>query len=179
MTEALFPVPEACAANLEALLLDPLDPGVPAETHMQTCRACQEARVAYLAQEEVPVVLAPAGYFERLPDRVLRKLPARPSLHQRIRPFTWAVAAALLLAVGAGAFWAGPANRTPLVEAALPHPAEFTESTTGTPDIPFQDHEEEAAQLQSLSPEEMSALLKRLDTPPAQSRPLPVPPRLP
>jgi hypothetical protein len=175
MTEALLPIPEGCSATLEALLLDPLDPGLPAEAHLQTCLACAEARVAYLAQEDFPAVLAPAGYFERLPNRVQRKLPARPSLQHRIRPFTWAVAATLLLAVGAGAFWAGQANRTPLVEAALPHPAELSEPA----DVPFQDHEEEAAQLQTLSPEEMAALLKRLDTPTAPARPLPVPPRLP
>ncbi len=166
MTEALLPVPEACATTLEALLLDPLDPGRPAEAHLRACPACAEARVTYLAQEEVPVVLTPAGYFERLPERLLRKLPARPALHHRFRPFTWAVAATLLLAVGAGAFWAGQANRTPLVEAALPHPAELTEPA----DVPFQDHEEEAAQLQTLNPEEMSALLKRLDTPSAPTR---------
>ena len=166
MTETLLPVPEACAATLEALLLDPLDPGRPAEAHLLTCPACAEARVTYLAQEDFPAVLAPAGYFERLPDRVQRKLPARPSLQHRIRPFTWAVAAALLLAVGTGAFWAGQANRTPLVEAAMPHPAELTEPA----DVPFQDHEEEAAQLQTLNSEEMSALLKRLDTPSAPTR---------
>lgn len=155
------PAPEACNRTLNAVLVDPFDPGSDAEAHMRTCRACSEARVAYLAQEEAPEVLAPMGYFERLPERVLRKLPARPALHRRIPPLTWAAAAALLLAVGGGAFWAGLANRTPYVEAARqPEIVEGAES-----DTPFHDHEEDAAQVQTLDPDEMKALLKRLDPP--------------
>jgi hypothetical protein len=170
MSEILLPVPEACASALEALQADPLSPGAPAEVHLQSCLPCSEARVAYLAQEVAPAVLAPAGYFERLPDRVLRKLPGRPSLQHRVRPFTWAAAAVLLMAVGAGAFWAGRANRTPLVEAALPHATELAVTTAGAADIPFQDREEDAAQLQVLTPEEMTALLKRLDPPSPATR---------
>jgi hypothetical protein len=137
---------------------------------MQSCRACSEARVAYLAQEEVPEALAPAGYFERLPGRVLRKLPGRPALHQRLRPAAWAAAAVLLMTVGAGAFWAGRANRTPLVEATLPRSAEPTEPTINDSDLPFHDREEDAAQIQALSPEEMKALLKQLDAQPSSPR---------
>ncbi|WLT32913.1 hypothetical protein [Geothrix sp. PMB-07] len=156
-----LPTPEACTRTLDAVLLDPLDPGANAEAHMRTCRACSEARVAYLAQEEAPEALAPMGYFERLPERVLRKLPARPLLHHRVTPFTWMAAAALLVAVGGGAFWAGQANRTPYVEATRqPEIVETTDS-----DTPFHDHEEDVAQVQTLNPEEMKALLKHLDTP--------------
>lgn len=160
MTQPL-PAPEACTRTLDAVLMDPLDPGPNAEVHMRSCRACSEARVAYLAQEEAPEALAPMGYFERLPERVLRKLPARPAIHHRITPFTWMAAAALLVAVGGGAFWAGQANRTPYVEAA--RQPEVIE--TAEPDTPFHDHEEDAAQVQTLDPEEMKALLKRLDAP--------------
>jgi hypothetical protein len=159
---------DACALTMNAVLLDPLEPGAEAEAHMKLCRACSEARVAYLAQEEVPEALAPAGYFDRLPGRVLRKLPARPSLQHRIRPLTWAAAAALLMAVGAGAFWAGRANRTPLVEAA--RQPEAVEVTVSPADTPFHDREEDAAQIQNLTPEEMKALLKHLDTPPSTPR---------
>jgi hypothetical protein len=130
---------------------------------MQVCRACSEARIAYLAQEECPEVLAPAGYFERLSDRVLRKLPARSGLHLRTRPLAWAVAATLLMTVGAGAFWAGRANRTPLVEATLPRLPELQEAGSTVSDTPFHDREEDAAQVQTLTPEEMKALLNRLD----------------
>lgn len=170
MTDAQLPISDICSEALEAILIDPLDPGAEIEAHMQICRACSEARVAYLAQEEHPAVLAPAGYFERLPDRVLRKLPARPGLRHRVRPLAWAAAATVLMAVGAGAFWAGRANRTPLVEATLPRLPELLETSTTVSDTPFHDREEDAAQLQTLTPEEMKALLNRLDAPPSSPR---------
>ena len=159
------PIPEACSRTLDAILTDPLELGTEAEAHMQICLACSEARVTYLAQ-----ALAPTGYFDRLPDRVLRKLPARPGLHRRMHPLAWAAAAALLMSVGAGAFWAGRANRTPYVEATLPRQPEITEITMTVSDMPFHDREEDAAQLQTLTPAEMKALLKRLDTPPSSPR---------
>ena len=138
---------------------------------MDLCRACSEARVSYLAQEEAPEVLAPTGYFDRLPGRVLRKLPLRTGLHRQLRPLTWAAAAALLMAVGAGAFWAGRANRTPLVEATLPRQPDVMESTVSVADTPFHDREEDAAaQIQTLTPEEMTALLKRLNAPQSSPR---------
>jgi hypothetical protein len=149
---------------------DPLNPGAAIEVHLRTCRACSEARVAYLAQEDFPAVLTPAGYFDRLPDRILRKLPVRQPLHQRVHPVTWAVAAALLMAVGAGAFWAGRANRAPLVEATLPRQPEVIETSTTMPDTPFHDREEDAAQIQTLTPEEMRAFLKNLDAPSSSPR---------
>ena len=165
-----LPIPEDCSRALDAIQTDPLNPGPEAGAHLKICRACAEARVAYLAQEDCPEALAPAGYFDRLPDRVLRKLPARPRLHRRVRAFTWAAAAALLMAVGAGAFWAGRANRTPFVEATLPRQNEITETTVTVSDTPFHDREEDAAQLQTLTPEEMKALLKHLDASPSSSR---------
>ncbi len=164
------PIPESCSLTMAAVLVDPLGPGADAEAHMRACRACSEARVAYLAQEDVPVALAPAGYFDRLPDRILRKLPVRRPLHHRVRPFTWAAAAAVLMAVGAGAFWAGRANRTPFVEASLPRQPEIPESSVPASDFPFHDGEEDAAQIQSLTPEEMKALVKHLEAPPSSAR---------
>jgi hypothetical protein len=168
MNLELLPLPEACATALAAIQADPLEPGAEVEAHLKICRACAETRVFYLAQEESPEVLAPAGYFDHLPDRVLRKLPARTALHRRMGPLAWVAAAAVLMAVGAGAFLAGRANRTPYVEATLPRPAETLEISV--PDTPFHDREEEAAQVQALSPDEMKALLKRLD-PPAPTSP--------
>jgi hypothetical protein len=169
MTQPL-PFPEACSRTLDAIQADPLEPGAGAEAHLQTCRACSEARVAYLAQEDFPEALTPTGYFDRLPGRLQRKLPARSSLHRRMRPMAWAAAAALLMSVGAVAFWAGRANRTPYVEAALPRQPEITETTLTVSDTPFHDREEDAAQLQTLTPDEMKALLNRLDTPPPSPR---------
>ena len=165
MTQPL-PIPPACAPTMEAVLVDPLDPGPEAETHLKICKACAEVRVAYLAQEESPEALAPAGYLERLPDRILRKLPARPRLHRRLGFFTWAAAAALLMAVGAGAFWAGRANRTPLVEATLPRtPSEIQEVQ---PEIPFLDPEDAVSQLTALSQQDADAVLQALSDRQAQ-----------
>jgi hypothetical protein len=161
-----LPIQEACTQALDAIQVDPLDPGAEAEAHMRICRACAEARVAYLAQEESPEALAPAGYFERLPDRILRKLPARPRLRLRTGPFTWAAAAALLMAVGAGAFWAGRANRAPLVEATLPRtPSEVQEVL---PETPFLDQEDALSQLTALSQQEADAVLRTLSDRQAQ-----------
>ena len=163
-----LPLPDACTAALAAVEADPLDPGPQAEAHLNTCRACSEARVLFLAQEESPGALAPVGYFDRLPGRILRKLPARPSLHHRMGPLAWTAAAAVLMAVGAGAFLAGRANRPPYIEATLPRQPEASELLPA--DTPFHDREEDAAQVQALSPDEMKALLKRLD-PPAPTSP--------
>lgn len=165
MSEPLLPVSAPCAHALEAILADPLAPGPEAEAHMQTCRACSEARVAYLAQEDAPLVLAPAGYFERLPRRVLGKLPA-PRLQTRNRRFFWGAAAALLLSVGATAFWVGRANRTPLVEAHLPKPT--IEVQEGLPDAPFQDQEDALTQLTALSQQDADAVMQTLSIRQAQ-----------
>jgi hypothetical protein len=166
MTHEALQLPEACRSALAAIETDPLDPGLDAEAHMRSCTACSEARVAYLAQEEAPLALAPAGYFERLPGRIQGKLPARsrPIHTQR---FFWGTAAALLLAVGATAFWVGRANRTPLVEAHLTKPAaEVAEELT---DTPFQDADDALSQLTALSPEDAEAVIKSLSRRPSPS----------
>jgi hypothetical protein len=170
MNEPRLSIPDACARTLESVLVEPLDPGATAEAHLKACAACAEARVAYLAQEEVPEALAPARYFDRLPDRVLRKLPARRPLDHHLHPLVWATAAALFMAVGTGAFWAGRANRVPYVEATLPRHPEILESTVPASDTPFHDQEEDAAQIRTLSPDEMKALLKHLDSPSSSPR---------
>jgi hypothetical protein len=170
MTREALPIPESCSVVLAAIERDPLTPGTEAERHLKACPACAEARVLFLSQEETPEVLAPAGYLDRLPGRVLRKLPTRPGLSRRhLRSLGWAVAAMLLMAVGAGAFWAGRANRPPLVEATMPKPADTVE--IAIPDEPFHDRDEEAAQIQSLSPAEMKALLKQMDAPASEPAP--------
>jgi hypothetical protein len=159
MTEPLN-LPETCTRALEAILADPLDPGVATEAHLKGCAACSESRVVFLAQEEVPQALAPADYFERLPLRVLGKLPV-PSQASHTRRFYWGTAAALLLAVGTTAFWAGRANRAPLVEASLPKAT--SETMEFLPDTPFQDNEDAVSQLTDLTPEEADAVFRALD----------------
>jgi len=154
-----FPtIPEPCRRALAEIEQDPLDLSEATAAHVRGCLACAEARVAWLAQEEA-VAQAPAGYFERLPDRIVSKLPAGP---RRLRPHLalWALAAALLLAVGIGGFWAGRANREPLVEATLVQPAADSHETL--PDTPFLEGEEDYAQLPNLSPEQAHQLIQRV-----------------
>jgi hypothetical protein len=164
MSDAQLPISNMCSQVLEAILIDPLDPSAEVEAHMQICRACSEARVAYLAQEDCPAVLAPARYFERLSGRILRKLPA-PSLQVHTRRFYWAAAAAILFAVGATAFSVGRANQIPLVEANLPRTT--TEIQEILPDTPFQDNEDAVTQLTDLSQEDADAVFQSLSNRPA------------
>lgn len=162
MSEALIPLPEACEAALAAIERDPLDLPPEIRAHLRGCPACAEARVQWLALEDAPQALAPAGYFDRLPARVLRKLPARTGLLHRPHKLLWAAAAVLLMSgVGVGGFWLGKANRNPLVEAALPRtPGEAQELIT---DAPFQENEDAMSQLSTLSQEEAEAVLNRLE----------------
>ncbi|HJU84617.1 MAG TPA: hypothetical protein VJ600_10435 [Holophagaceae bacterium] len=145
-------LPEACRLALEAIQADPLEPGPAAEAHCRGCAPCREARVMLLAQEEEALPLVPAGYFERLPDRILRKLPA-PS--RRLPAWVWAAAAALLVgAVGVGGFLAGRANQVQTPAVAHQQEPEITAP------LPF--HDEDTPDPQSLSPEEQAALVKQL-----------------
>jgi hypothetical protein len=158
MTEPLA-LPETCARTLDILQDDPLALNPSLTAHLGACPACREARVLLLAQEETPDSLAPAGYFDRLPERILRKLPSRHR-RPRLQPLGWAVAATLLVAVSAGAFWVGRANRTPYVEAGFTRtPSELQESL---PEFPFEDNEDALTKLRAMSPEEAEAVLQAL-----------------
>jgi len=158
MSGTFPPIPEVCARTLAAIEAGPLELTPEAEAHVRGCLACAEARVAWLAMEET-AVQAPAGYFERLPDRILSKLPASP---RRFRPHLalWALAATLLLAVAIGGFWAGRANRAPLVEATLAPAA--ADGHDPLPDTPFQQGEDDYVQLTDLSPEQAHILIQRV-----------------
>lgn len=147
---------------LEALEADPLN--LPADVAELVRRepALAELRVQWLALDEAPVPLAPAGYFEQLPGRIAGKLPGQPRrLFSRVSPLLWSAAAAALLAIGAGGFLAGRANRSPVVEASVQ--PEATRYTVG--DAPFQEKDDLLVQADQLSPEEVQALMKRLESP--------------
>lgn len=163
-------LPAACRQALAALELDALEPDPETSAHLRQCEACAEARVHWLAQEDVVPALAPAGYFENLPGRVLRKLPV-PRGSSPARPYLWAAAAMLLGAATLGGFMAGRANRNPVVEAGLPRtPADVQESTV--PDAPFHEKEEVLTEMEQLSPEQVKALVDKLKQPqpPTESR---------
>lgn len=160
MTDELLNLTHPCRTALAAIELDPLDLSPEVSAHLQSCPACTEARVQWLAQEDPMSALAPAGYFEQLPARVLRKLPPRLQAPKR-HPFLWAAAVMLLGAGVGGGFMAGRAQRNPVVEAALPRtPADVLE--INQPDAPFRETDEVLTEMEQLSPEQMQALLEKL-----------------
>ena len=149
-------LPKDCTAALAALEADPLAPGPEAEAHCRACATCREARVMFLAQEEAPLPLVPAGYFERLPGRIQRKLP---SAGRRFPRWMWAAAAALMMGVvGLGGFLAGRANQVQTTAAVQTPAAE--------PSAPLPFHDEDAADPASLTPAEQEALVKQLKSAP-------------
>jgi hypothetical protein len=156
-------LPETCRQALVALEQDALDLAPEVAAHLRACPACAEARVMWLAQEEVAPALAPAGYFERLPARITAKLPTRVK-PLNLRPWLWAAAAVLLMAGLTGGFLAGRAHRQPVVEASLPQPpAEVREVNQ---DLPFQEQDEVLGEADRLTPEQLQALMERLNEKP-------------
>jgi hypothetical protein len=168
MSERPVNLPIACSAALKAIEGDPLNLPPADHAHIQSCLACTEARVLWLAQEEAPPALVAADYFERLPARILGKLPpARRTTSQR--PKWLAAAAALMLITAGGGFWAGRINREPLVEASAIHtPADLKEIQ---PELPFHDKYEVIEQVQNLTPEEAETLLKQLEKQDSKTNP--------
>jgi len=154
-----------CLEALAAIERDPLDLPPEVEAHVKACAGCSEARVTWLAMEDAPAAVAPAGYFDQLPGRVLRKLPSRPRAGNRPAAL-WALAAALLMAVGFGGFWLGRANRQPLVEATYTPPA--AELPAALPETPFMEGDDEVAQLRRLPPEKAATVLEGLEPKPAK-----------
>jgi hypothetical protein len=152
---------ERCQQALNAIEVDPLELPEEVLAHLRTCAMCSEARVHWLAQAEAPAALAPAGYFEQLPARVLRKLPPRRTKALRLHPLLWLAAAGLALALGVGGYLAGRIQRTPLVEASL----EKTSADPGEllPENPLDDGEDVLTQLSDLSPKDAEAVLQRLE----------------
>ncbi|HET6329530.1 MAG TPA: hypothetical protein VFF76_01965 [Holophagaceae bacterium] len=163
MHEEMIPLPESCARALAALQADALEPGLEAEAHLRICAACAEARVLLLAQEDEPLPLAPAGYFESLPARIARKLPAART-RRSLPGWVWAAAAGILMAAGVGGYLAGRATPAPPV---LQPMAQQTvqPADPGGQDraLPFHDRDEDLAELGSLSPSEMKELVSSLD----------------
>lgn len=155
--EALSP---DCEAALAALQNDPLDLPAEVEAHLRACAPCREARIVLLAQEEAPLPLAPAGYFERLPGRILGKLPAKRALRP-LRPWMLAAAAVLLLAVSGISFFAGRANPATPVAKAETAPSVDQKAIQST--LPFQDSQDDLGRLKELNADEMKALIEQLE----------------
>lgn len=154
--------PEQFEVAQNAIEADPLN--LPNEVADWVCQspALSELRVHWLALQDEPPghQLAPAGYFQALPGRVLRKLPTRQVVRHRFHPALWAAAAALMLAIGTGGFWAGKANRAPLVEAKAQEAEPFKELPIA--DAPFQEKDDVMVQIQNLSPEEIQRIADKV-----------------
>nr|WP_320131582.1 hypothetical protein [uncultured Holophaga sp.] len=152
-------LPETCQRTLEAIQADPLELSSALEEHCAQCPSCQEARVQWLAMEDAPSPLVPASYYEALPDRILRKLPARTARRFRGRPLLVAAAALLVLAAGVGGYWAG--RTTPQAApatAALPD----TEVIEALPVAPFEESDDPLAQVGNLSSQEAATVARKL-----------------
>jgi len=152
----------SCQQALNAIEAGPLDLPEDVLAHLDTCAACREARVLWLAQEEAPPPLAPSGYFERLPQRVLRKLPSRRTNGTLHHPVLWLAAAGLALALGVGGYLAGRVQNAPVVEATLAKPP--TDLNELMPESPFEEDEDPISQLSELSPEDAELVLQRLES---------------
>jgi len=154
--------PLPCPHALEAIEANPLELPEEVLAHLETCPACREARVLWLAQEEAAPVLVPAGYFERLPGRVLRQLPARRGNGTFRHPVLWLAAAGLALALGVGGYLAGRVQNAPAAEASLGRPpADLNEFV---PETPFGASDDALSQLSDLSQEDAEQVLQQLES---------------
>jgi hypothetical protein len=130
--------------RLAAWLDGELDPGERAqvEAHLAACSECAALLAEMEALDEVvrsAPVEAPSGYFDRLPGRVRGRIESdagRPApVGGRVPAWTWAVAAALLLAVISPLTLdrlalrdpSGPERAAPLRQDARPRPSALAE----------------------------------------------------
>ena len=114
-------LPDECQTALDAIERDALHLPLDALKHVSMCQMCSEARVMWLAQEDFDHCLAQSGYFEKLPGRILQKLPAGRAKHW-MRPPLLISAASLLLLAGFSGYWFGRQSHqhTVILEAMIP-----------------------------------------------------------
>ena len=154
--------PEQLEKAIQAIEADPLNLPAGVADLVRQSPPLSELRVHWLALQDTPAAsaTAPAGYFQALPGRVLRKLPIKLAVRHHAHPALWAAAAALMLAIGAGGFWAGKANRTPLVEAKAQELEPAKELLVA--DAPFQENDDVLVQIQNLSPKELQRIADKV-----------------
>jgi hypothetical protein len=158
--------PECQKARLD-IEGDPLGIGPETLGHVSTCRMCSEARVLWLTLDDFDNAMAPASYFDDLPGRVLRKLPAQSTRHHLWRSMM-ASAASLMLLAGIGGYWLGRQGQPPMYfEAVLP-PREFQDISSDPTSF---SSIELFSQIPDLSPEETSALMMDLIKPESNLEP--------
>ncbi|MBL0312613.1 MAG: hypothetical protein IPP78_07860 [Holophagaceae bacterium] len=156
--------PEQREMAIQAIETDPLNLPDDVAAMVRQSAALSELRIHWLALQDpdinTAVTTAPAGYFQALPGRMLRKLPVKVAARHRLHPALWAAAAVLMLTIGVGGFWAGKANRTPWVEAKT----QDLEPAKDLPlaDAPFQESDDVLVQIQNLSPEEIQRIADKV-----------------
>jgi hypothetical protein len=163
-------IPLECQDALRAIECDPINIDPDALGHISVCRACSEARVLWLAQEDFGPAQAPAGYFEALPGRVLRKLPALYTRHRQGRLLLASAASlAMFAAIGAGGYLLGRHDQMPPVFLEAVHtPRDFQDVFADPTSF---SSLELFSQIPDLTPEETRALMTDLKNPEASVQP--------
>jgi len=161
-------LPANCQNALRAIEVAPLNLPHDALEHISTCPSCSEARVMWLAQDDFDNPIAPMGYFDSLPTRLLKKLPI-PSARFRLRAPLLISAASMTLIASAAGYWFGRQSQiTPVIMEAVIPPRDmqdFLQDPTSFSSI------ELFSQVQYLTREETNALMRDLRKPEASVQP--------
>jgi len=153
-----FPV--ECQDALRAIEADAINLPIEALKHVSRCSMCFEARVLWLAQEDFPHQMAPAGYFENLPSRVLQKLPVAKK-HPLYRLPLLLSAASLLLFAGLSGYWYGRQGHiSPIILEAIVPPNNIRDPLLN--DVASFYNIELFSQINDLTLEEAQALMNDL-----------------
>jgi hypothetical protein len=152
--------PAGCQDALRAIKLDALNLPLKTLQHVSVCSKCSEARVLWLAQEDFDIQLTPAGYFDKLPSRILQKLPVAQKTPLYRLPLLIS-AASLLLFSGLSGYWYGRQSQfSPIILEAIVPPKDIRDPFLNDP-TSFSSIEL-FSQVHDLTPEETQMLMKDL-----------------
>jgi hypothetical protein len=152
--------PAGCQDALRAIELDALNLPLEALKHVSACSMCSEARVLWLAQEDFGHQLAPAGYFDKLPSRVLQKLPTAQKKPLYRLPLLFS-AASILLFVALSGYWYGRQSQlSPIILEAIVPPKDIRDPFLNDP-TSFSNIEL-FSQVSDLTAEEANSLMRDL-----------------
>jgi len=152
--------PLGCQEALRAIELDPLNLPIEALQHVSACAKCSEARVLWLAQEDFGTQMTPAEYFDKLPSRILQKLPIAQKTPLYRLPLLVS-AATLLLFAGLSGYWYGRQSQfSPIILEAIVPPKDMRDPFINDP-TSFSSIEL-FSQVHDLTQEEAQTLMKDL-----------------
>jgi len=155
-------LPLDCQNALRTIETDPLNMPPDAQKHVAACPPCSEARVMWLAQDDFVSPIAPMGYFDRLPGRVLQKLPVSLTRFRMRTPLLFSAASMILIACLSGYWFGRQSQPAPMIMEAVMPPRDMQDilqDPTSFSSI------ELFSQVQFLTPEETNALMKDLRKP--------------